>query len=81
MSLLLLLLLLFRVLCSRPMLVRAKYGGMRAGRWPHHLFDNIICFSGVLSGAQGGMRMLELHQVVENIRNIAKVVLNIGRRG
>ena len=63
------------------MLVRAKYGGMRAGRWPHYLFNDIIRFSGVLPGAQGRMRMLKLHQVVENIRNIAKVALNIGRWG
>jgi hypothetical protein len=59
--LVLLLLLLLRVPCSRPMLVRAKYGGMRARRWPHYLFDDIICFSGILPGAQGRMRMLKLH--------------------
>ena len=58
---LLLLLLLLRVPCSRPMLVRAKYGGMLAGRWSHDLFDDIICFSMVLPGAQGRMRLLKLH--------------------
>jgi len=53
---------------------------MRTGRWPHYLFYDIIGFSGILPGAQGRMSMFKVYEMVENIRDIAKIVLDIGRR-
>lgn len=68
---------LLQVLRSRPTLIRANNRRMCSRRRSYDRSDDIVCFSGVLPGAQGCVRVFKLHQVVQNVGDIAKIILYI----